>query len=267
MKPLLLLAVLLATAHAADLPAPSPGYTTETAVLYQPGVEKCELDFYYPVGVKGFPTIVYYHGGGLMGGKRSIPPQLKDRGWGVVGVSYRLSPEVRHPAYIEDAAAALAWTFKNVESRGGDPSKIFVVGISAGGYLAAMIGLDKSYLAKHDIDADRIAAIISVSGQMITHQTIRKEQGIEPSNHRPTIDQYAPLYHMRKEAPPTYCITGGWGQDMLMRAEENLYFVSMMKLIGHPDVSHVVMEDANHTKVCKEAWPLVTDFVEKRTAP
>jgi acetyl esterase/lipase len=155
--------------------------------------ELCRLDLYRPEGVKGFPTVVYYHGGGLTAGKRSVPTPLTNHGWAVVGVGYRLHPKVRHPAYIEDAAAALAWTFKNIESYGGDPKKIFVTGISAGGYLTSMVGLDKAYLAKHGIDANQIAALIPVTGQMITHQTVRKEQGIEPSKFRPTIDPFAPL--------------------------------------------------------------------------
>lgn len=250
-------------------------YVLEEGIPYLPekdlsdeddGKEKCRLDLYRPEGVKGFPTVIYFHGGGLTNGKRSIPAALKERGWAVVGASYRLHPKVRHPVYVQDAAAAVAWAFKNIESHGGDPTKIFVTGISAGGYLTAMVGLDKSYLAAHDIDANRIAALIPVTGQMITHQTVRKDQGIEPSRTRPTIDQFAPLYHVRPDAPPTLCITGGWGVDMLMRAEENLYFVSMMKLVGHKDIRHTVIEGADHARCGKECWPHVTEFIEQTLA-
>jgi acetyl esterase/lipase len=264
-------------AHQAS--AQSPGATLKYAVVqgiaYLPekdltdaddGKERCRLDLYRPEGSKGFPTVVYFHGGGLTGGGRSIPPALKDRGWAVVGASYRLHPKVHHPVYVQDAAAAVAWTFKNIESYGGDPGKIFVTGISAGGYLTAMVGLDKSYLEKHGIDANRIAALIPVTGQMITHQTVRKDQGIEPSRTRPTIDQFAPLYHVRPDAPPTLCITGGWGVDMLMRAEENLYFVSMMKLVGHKNIKHTVIEGADHGRCGKECWPHVIEFIEQTLA-
>jgi acetyl esterase/lipase len=248
-----------------ETPALEIKYQLHKGIAYLPDStnDKCRLDLYRPTNVTGFPTVVYYHGGGLTAGKRAIPSALQNRGWAVVGASYRLSPQVKHPVYIEDAAAALAWTFKNIAARGGDPDKIFVIGTSAGAYLTAMVGLDKSYLAKHDIDADRIAALIPVSGQMITHQTVRKEQGIEPSKYRPTIDQFAPLYHVRKDAPPTLCITGGWGVDMLMRAEENLYFVSMMKLVGHTNIHHIVIEGADHSRCGKECWPHVTAFIEK----
>ena len=272
---ILLIAIVLGQTASADPKPEAMTYTLEQDVFYLPGgegkaddyaKEKCRLDLYRPEGVKGFATVVFIHGGGMWGGEKYIPAQLKDRGWAVAAIGYRLHPKVRYPRRIEDTAAALAWVFKNIESRGGDPAKIFVTGISAGGYLTAMVGLDKKYLAKHDIDANRIAALIPVTGQMITHQTVRKEQGIEPSDLRPTIDEYAPLYHIRKDAPPTLCISGGWGVDLLMRAEENLYFVSMMKLVGHKNIEHIVIEGANHGQSAAKSWPHLTSFVEKTLA-
>ena len=105
----------------------------------------------------------------------------------VVGVNYRLYPKVKAPGYIEDAAAAVAWVFKNIGSYGGDPGSIFVSGHSAGGYLASMVGFDKSYLAKYDIDAYQIAGLIPFSGHTITHFTVREERGIEGT--QPVIDE------------------------------------------------------------------------------
>ena len=268
-------ASLVAAFAAATLPAAELTYQNEVGIPYRPeselndadgGKERCRLDLYRPENAKGFPTVVYYHGGGLRNGNRSIPTALKNRGWAVVGISYRLDPQVHHPVYIEDAAAGLAWVFKNIEKYGGDPNKIFVTGISAGGYLTAMVGLDKNYLANHDVDADQIAALIPVTGQMITHQTVRKDQGIEPSRTKVTIDRFAPLHHVRPDAPPTLCITGGWEVDMLMRAEENLYFVSMMKLVGHKNVKQIVIEGADHGRCGKECWPHVTAFIEQQLA-
>lgn len=274
--PLLLLVTLLLAMNLTSASAETIGsdYEIERDLPYAPelngtpGAERCVLDYYRPIHEKNFPTIIYFHGGGLSGGNKSIPKELMEKGWAVIGANYRFSPVVKHPAYIEDAASVIAWAFKRVQADGGDPSKIFVLGISAGAYLAAMVTLDKSYLAKHHIDANQLAGLISVSGQMITHQTVRKEQGIEPNQFRPTIDEFAPLYHIRKDAPPILCTTGDWATDTLMRAEENLYFVSMMKLIGHPDIRHYVLKEANHTRACKESWPQVIEFIhEKLTQP
>jgi carboxylesterase type B len=80
---------------------------------------------------KGFATVVWFHGGGLTGGNRGIPDGLKDKGIAIVAAGYRLNPDVKSPTYIEDAAAAVAWTVKNIGKYGGDPNKIFVSGHSA----------------------------------------------------------------------------------------------------------------------------------------
>jgi dienelactone hydrolase len=130
--------------------------------------ERCRLDVYYPNGVKNFPTVVWFPGGGLKGGNRSVPKGLKEKGIAVVAVNYRLHPKVKSPAYIEDAAAAVAWTFRNIEKYGGSQKRIFVSGHSAGGYLTSMLGLDKRWLQAQKIDADDIAGLIPYSGHTIT---------------------------------------------------------------------------------------------------
>ena len=112
---------------------------------------------------ENFPTVVWMHGGGLKGGNKSIPVQLQEKGIAVIAVNYRLYPKVKTPIFIEDAAAAAAWTFKNIESYGGDSSKIILSGSSAGGYLTMMVGLDKSYLKEHQINANDIYFLDCVS--------------------------------------------------------------------------------------------------------
>jgi len=177
--------------------------------------ERCVLDIYYPRNVENFPTIVWFHGGGLTGGEKEIPEALKEKGFAVVGVNYRLSPKVKAPAYIEDAAAAVAWVFNNIKKYGGDTSLIFVAGYSAGGYLTNMVGLDKKWLAVHGIDADNIAGLISLSGQAITHFTVREERGIPGT--QPIIDDLAPLYYVRANAAPLILITGNRELELLGR--------------------------------------------------
>lgn len=107
----------------------------------------CRLDIYLPADAKGFPTIIWFHGGGLSGGRREIPEALKGHGMAVVGVEYRLVPQVKVADCVADAAAAAAWVVEHIASYGGDPERIFVAGHSAGGYLTSMIGLDKRWLA------------------------------------------------------------------------------------------------------------------------
>jgi acetyl esterase/lipase len=222
--------------------------------------ERCVLDIYYPTNIKNFATIVWFHGGGLTGGEKEIPEALKEKGFAVVGVNYRLSPNVNAPKYIEDAAAAVAWVFKNISNYGGDTSLIFVSGYSAGGYLTDMIGLDKKWLSVYDIDANDIAGLISLSGQAITHFTIREERGIPGT--QPIIDELAPLYHVRKDASPLILITGDRELELLGRYEENAYLMRMMKLNGHQKTKLYELDGYDHG-IVDAAMPLLLKELNK----
>ncbi len=222
--------------------------------------QQCRLDLYIPKDIKGFATIVWFHGGGITGGGRELPKALMDRGVAVIGVGYRLSPKVHAPAYIEDAAAAVAWAFKHIAEYGGDSRLIFLSGHSAGGYLTSMVTLDKSYLARYQIDANRIAGLIPFSGQAITHFTVRQELGIKDT--QPIIDKYAPLYHVRADAPPMLLITGDREMELLGRYEENAYLNRMMKLAGHKATRLYELQGFDHGGMATPAFPLLLREVE-----
>jgi acetyl esterase/lipase len=224
---------------------------------------QCTLDIYYPGNAKNFPTIVWFHGGSLTGGKKQIPEALMNKGYAVIGVEYRLSPKAKAPSYIEDAAAAVAWVFNNIGKYGGSRNLIFISGHSAGGYLGMMITLDKTWLAKYNIDPNNIAALIPFSGQAITHFTIRKEQGIK--NTQPTIDNYAPLFYVRSDAPPMLLITGDREQELLGRYEENAYLLRMMKLTGHKRTTLYELQGFNHGGMAEPAFPLLLKEVAEIT--
>jgi len=228
--------------------------------------ERCKLDIYYPDDKKDFTTVVWFHGGGITSGNKHIPEKLKEQGIAVVAVNYRLSPKAKCPAYIEDAAAAVAWTFKNIEKYGGDPKKIVVSGHSAGGYLASMIGLDKKWLANYNIDANDIAMLIPFSGHCITHMTIRKERGIPDT--QPVVDEFAPLYHVRADAPPLILITGDREREMLGRYEENAYMMRMMKVAGHTKTKLYELDSFDHGGMASPAYEILLQEIKSvQTSP
>ena len=232
---------------------------TEGATEYRN--KQCRLDVYYPEGKKDVPVIVWFHGGGLTGGGKELPQALKDKGYCVVGVGYRLSPKVKASVCIEDATAAIAWTFKNIAAYNGDPNNIFVSGHSAGGYLALMSVMDKSRLAKYDVDANDVAGLIPFSGHTITHFTIRSERGIP--GEQPIIDEFAPLYFVRNDAPPMLLITGDRELEMLGRYEENAYFYRMMKVAGQEKIKQYEMQGYGHN-MTHPAFPLLLNFVAEQ---
>lgn len=260
-RPLLLLALLVTLPACASGRADDIKYAVKSDIFYlaKPEAEvtpyerqMCRLDVHYPEKRPGFATVVWIHGGGLYSGTRQLvgpmktsPGKLREHGVAIVSLDYRLSPKVSCPAYLEDAAAGVAWAFRNIQQYGGDRNKIFVGGGSGGAYLAAMLGFDKRWLRACGVDADQIAGLLPLSGHMITHFTIRKERGIP--ERQPVIDEFAPLYHVRADAPPVLLMTGDRDLELLGRYEENAYFLRMLKVVGHKGAKLLEFQGCNHT--------------------
>ena len=225
--------------------------------------ERCKLDVYYPTNETDAPVVVWFHGGGIEGGEKHIDPQLKNCGLVVVAANYRLLPNAPIDDILDDAAAAVAWTYKNIAKYNGSKRKIFVAGHSAGGYLLDMIGLDKRWLAKYGVDADSLAALVPFSGQCVTHYNIRKQQGIPPL--QATIDQYAPLTYVRADAPPIIIISGDRELELFGRYEEQAYFWRMLKLVGHKDVTLYEMQGYDHGAMPFPAYKILKDHIKRLT--
>lgn len=225
---------------------------------------RCAVDIHTPGGAGNLPVIVWFHGGGLTQGSRGIPAELANQGCVVVAAGYRLSPQVRCPVYIEDAASAVAWVFENIRSYGGNPEKIFLSGGSAGGYLACMVTLDEKYLATHGIDANQIAGLVSYTGQMVTHFTVRQERGVQ--NLQVIVDEMAPLYHIRKDAPPMLLTAGDPEKELFGRFEENAFFHRLATIAGHPDIEFVQIPGADHAGVTPPSHTLLLKFVRTHSA-
>ena len=206
---------------------------------------QCKLDIYIPNNSsKSLPVIVWFHGGGLTRGTKAIPEELKNDKFIIVSAEYRLGPKVLSPVIIEDAAASVAWVFNNIQQYGGDTSKIFLSGHSAGGYLAMMLTMDESWLAKQNISNNKIKACIPLSPQVITHFAIRAENKIKDI--QPVIDEYAPMNFIKANTPTIIDITGDRELELLGRYEENAYFVRMMKLAGNKNISLFELQGFSH---------------------
>jgi acetyl esterase/lipase len=157
---------------------------------------KHKLDIYQPKGKSSFPVLIFVHGGNWRSGDRVNYPALGNRfareGIAVVVPSYRLMPGAPHPAQVEDAAAAVDWVVRNVASFGGDPQRIYLSGHSAGGHLAAWVGLDSRWSAQ-------LRGVIAMSG-------VYDVSAI--AGFREDPEKASPIRRIRKNVPPfliTYC--------------------------------------------------------------
>lgn len=121
-----------------------------------------KLDVYTPTNcrVGGCPVVMWVHGGGWANGDKAgmgsedgtaIGNVWSEKGAVVVSINYRLTPEVVHPAHVQDVAAAINWVKKNIRSYKGNPNKLYLMGHSAGGHLVALVATDPQYLAKHGL--------------------------------------------------------------------------------------------------------------------
>ncbi len=143
-------------------------------VVKDPDPYRHQLDVYSPRGEGPFPVLFLLHGGGWVIGQKddyfgyygygTIARCLAEQGVVVVLPNYRLSPAVRHPEHVKDAARAFAWTAQNVRRYGGDPGKIFLVGQSAGGHMAALLATDDKYLREVGRSRSDLQGVIGLSG-------------------------------------------------------------------------------------------------------
>ncbi len=130
-------------------------------------------------------------------------------------------------------------------AHGGDEKRIFIGGHSAGGYLTLMLGLDPHFLHDAGVEMKEVAGLIPVSGQTMTHYTVRGERG--GTKYEITADEAAPVHFARKETPPFLVIYAG--HDMPAREEENAYFVALMKAAGNKRVSGLLVAERTHGSI------------------
>jgi acetyl esterase/lipase len=167
------------------------------------------LDLYSPEPPEsGAPIVVFFHGGGwesgTPGGYRFLGTALARQGVTVVVAGYRLYPAVRYPGFVEDGALAVRWAHDSLAPEG----RVFVMGHSAGAYIAAMLALDPRWLGAVGLRPGRdLAGMIGLSGPYdflpLQSPTLRTIFG--PEAERPATQ---PIRYVNAEAPPIFLATG-----------------------------------------------------------
>ena len=205
--------------------APKAGIIETRDISYAPG-DRHELDIYAPEGRSSAPVVVFIYGGGWQDGSKSeyrfVAAALASRGFLTVVPDYRLFPGVRFPAFLQDNAAAVAWTKANIARYGGDPRRIFLMGHSAGAYNVTMLTLDRQWLGDQGLDPDRdIAGTVGLAGpyDFLPLPNPGLEDIFAPSG---DLRLSQPITFARGNAPPMFLATGATDQTVLPRNTAHL---------------------------------------------
>jgi acetyl esterase/lipase len=140
----------------------------ERDIPYVPGGgHQQQLDLWVPQG-KGFPTVLFVHGGSLMAEDKDDPSYTRlcapfqAAGVGCANVNYRLARHAKWPAMPKDVAAAFAWVKRGITARGGDATKIFLFGHSSGCHLVSLVATDPRYLQEHGLSTKDVAGVVAM---------------------------------------------------------------------------------------------------------
>jgi acetyl esterase/lipase len=232
---------------ALDLLVPGNGYARESGIAYGEGPRR-QLDIYRPDGQPGArPVVLFVYGGSWNSGERRhyrfVGQALAARGYVAVLPDYRHDPEGRFPGFVEDIAAAVAWTVAHAAEHGGDPKRIFLMGHSAGAYNVAMVASDRRYLAAHRLDRRAIAGVIGLAGPYdflpLDTDTTRRVFG-----HVADLDRTQPIRLVDAATPPMLLLHGD--ADDTVYPRHSLRLAERLTTLGataeaklYPGIGHI----------------------------
>jgi acetyl esterase/lipase len=237
---------------------------------------KHKLDIYLPDGSQTAPVLFWVYGGGLTSGDRrdkdntDVGMRFAAEGFVTVVISYRLSPEVAHPAHVEDVAKAFSWVVKNIARHRGDANRIFVSGHSAGAYLIGLLTTDTRYLQRENLSTNRMLAVIPISGFYYVDRVAPmpdRPRSVWGSNPDGWL-QASPAQYVRKDAPPTLLIYADGDEDW--RRKDNEDFKAAMKSAGHARVESHQIAGRSHMSILRrmpaandETTALMLSYIKK----
>ncbi len=228
---------------------PESGFKVTQDIAFS-AIPRDKLDVYRPAGSTPTtplkPVVVFFYGGawdsGDKGGYLFAAEALTSRGYVAVVPDYRLYPEITFPAYMDDAALAVKWTFDNIAQHGGDPDKVFVMGHSAGAQLAALVAYDGKYLDRVGIDKRRIRGVVSLAGPLdFLPLTEAKMEFIFPL---PVRAASQPINFVTGKEPPTLLLHGTADTRVGIHNSRNLATRiaergGMVETTYYPGMSHI----------------------------
>ena len=180
------------------------------------------------------PVVIFYYGGGWVKGARAeygfAARAYAARGFVVVVPDYRKVPDVRFPAFVEDAADAVRWTQDNIAAHGGSPDRIALAGHSAGAYAAAMLALDRRWLDRAGARPGIVKAAIGLAGPYDFFPFTGR--AVDALGQWPRPSETQPIAFARADAPPLMLVTGT--DDTTVRPKNARNLAAALKAVGAP---------------------------------
>jgi len=214
------------------------------------------------------PVIVFIYGGGWHDGAKDhyafTGRALANRGYMVVLPDYRLFPETRFPGFLEDSAKALAWVHDNIAEHGGDASRIFLSGQSAGAYNVMMLALDRQWLGREGKSPDLIRGVAALAGPYDFYPFDSKSTKQSFGDyHTPEMTQ--PVNFVRSDAPPLWLSSGT--NDTQVRPRNSKILLDKIleaggdaEYVEYPDIDHLEIMMAL-AKPFRHKAPVLDDMV------
>jgi acetyl esterase/lipase len=179
------------------------------------------------------PLILFFYGGTWRYGQREwyrfVGESLADHGFVVMIPDYRTAPEVAWPAFIEDGARAAAFAKAHAGDFGADPARMFLMGHSAGGHIAAMLATDARWLGAVGLRPRDFRALIGLAGpyDFLPIWNPRMKE-IFPDDGQLTDTQ--PIHFVDGDEPPMLLLRGD--QDIIVLSRHNDEMAALMTSVG-----------------------------------
>ena len=202
-------------------------------VVFTPATWPARLlaDFHFPTADAPTPAVLLIHGGGWNDKERrsdmdGIARNLAKRGYLVMNVTYRLTPDWKFPAQTDDLEQALQYMRKNSGELNIDPTRIATFGYSAGGHLAALIGLDPANGVKAIVAGGAPSDLSFWPDGKLTGLLL----GGPVKGNEAIYRKASPVHHVNKDSPPVFIYHGT--ADDLVPTEHAKAFVSALEKNG-----------------------------------
>jgi acetyl esterase/lipase len=249
-------------------PAVAAAPFLENVVFATLGSRELKLDLYLPRDPQpGLPLVVYIHGGSWRAGdyKACAVSGLTEYGFAVASIDYRFSSEAVFPAQIHDCKAAVRWLRAHAAEYGIDPGRIAAAGDSAGGHLAALLGLTEGEadlegaVGGHLGESSQVQAVVDYFGPMdFVLRSRNQPEKTEPpdspvggllgcpAGKNPKLAQWAsPAFHVTKKAPPLLILHGDKDGKVFLDQSERMVKEYQEAGVGG-QVTLVIVPGAGH---------------------